>query len=67
MTAPVFCSFLYASRNRKQAAEAAGRFAERGFDVVRPPAVVRRGLPIPFFRKDAHYFMARKTWLVLPR
>ncbi len=59
--------FLYASKSRRQTREVAQRFIERGFEGIRGPAVVRSGSRIPFFGRLTHYFLARKTSLVLPR
>jgi hypothetical protein len=59
--------FLYASKDKSHTAEVAKRCSERGFDLVRQPGVVHRGIPLPLLRKSTHYFLARKTWLVLPR
>ena len=59
--------FVYASRHKKQTAEAAHRFAERGFDILRGPACLRQGIPLPVLSRKTHYFVARKVQLILPR
>lgn len=59
--------FVYASKNGKETAENAQRFTDRGFTLTRGPAFVRKGLPLPFLARKTHYFVARKTQLVLPR
>ena len=59
--------FVYATRSCRQAAETAKRFSERGFAFMRGPACIRQGIPLPFFGRKTHYFVASKTQLTLPR
>jgi tRNA A-37 threonylcarbamoyl transferase component Bud32 len=59
--------FVYASKNRTKTAETAKNFTDRGFALTRGPASVRKRLHIPFVTRKTHYFIARKTQLVLPR
>lgn len=66
--------FVYVSRDRSRVAALPERYTQRGFEVVRPPACVRRG---PFglqarwlarlFGRKVHFFIARKVALTLPR
>jgi hypothetical protein len=59
--------FVFASKKKKNTIEMARQFEDRGFALTRGPASVRKGLPLPFLARRTHYFIARKTQLVLPR
>ena len=62
--------FVRVSRRAGRAADLPDRFARRGFQIVRPPGVVRKGwfgLNLPLLSRKAYYFVARKVALTLPK
>jgi len=59
--------FVYVSRDAARVASLPERFIQRGFVVARPPQFVRTGWGLPVLSKKAHYFVARKTFLIRPR
>ena len=66
--------FVYASRSARKASELPARFTRRGFEVIRPPTRLRRGLRLlgldlrlPLLSRKLHYFVARKVNLIPPR
>ena len=59
--------FVYLSRDATTMTGLPQRFVERGFEPVRGPASLRTGWGIPLLSPKAHYFIARKTYLVRPR
>jgi hypothetical protein len=45
------------------------RLADNGFEITQKPATLNRGplgIPIPFFSRKTHYFVARKVQLIVP-
>jgi len=60
--------FAYVSSSKSRAREVASRFAATGgFIIETPPTYFRRPLAwLPWFGRRIHYFIARKTQLILP-
>jgi len=59
--------FVFVSRDKGEVVALRRRFADRGFTVMNEPAFIRGGWKIPLISPRHHYFMVRKTALVLPR
>jgi hypothetical protein len=57
--------FVFCSRSKRQVAELVAKFPPAGFTVETPPSSVRKGW-LPFFSPRVHYFIVRKTELILP-
>jgi hypothetical protein len=60
---------IFVTPSAKQAADFSQELAASGFEITQPPSHISRrwmGLPIPFFSKKTHYFVARKLHLVRP-
>jgi hypothetical protein len=58
---------LYLTHDRHRARALPRQLNERGFICTKAGVVRTGGLPLPFFRKRAHYVACRKVDLVLPR
>jgi hypothetical protein len=59
--------FVYLSRRRQDIEPLPELFSRRGYFIETPPTSLRTGLGLPLFSRKAHYFIARKNWLVRPR
>lgn len=62
--------FAYASRDRREVELLARHFGQRGYAILRQPTPVRLpwlGMRLPWLGTRAHYFIARKIYLTLPR
>lgn len=60
--------FVYTARDPEAVAAVAERFQQRGFELTHPLAAVRRGwMGLPWVGRKAHYFVARRVRLTLPR
>jgi hypothetical protein len=60
---------VYVTPDPDAAARFSLRLADNGFEITQKPASLSRGLlglPIPFFSRKTHYFVARKVQLIVP-
>jgi hypothetical protein len=60
--------FVYASADAGEVRATAERFVKRGFELTQPPAVLRAPwMGIPWLGRRAHYMIARRVRLTLPK
>jgi serine/threonine protein kinase len=60
---------IFVGREKSQTTRLAAQFANSGFEITQSPRHVTQGplgMPIPFFSRKIHYFVARKVQLVRP-